>query len=59
MSESQSDRFFSMLEHAIVPVRDTKFAEVETLNLFIHLITTKYLCGTARAIAQTLLPLTS
>ena len=29
MSESQSDRFFSMLEHAIVPVRATKFAEVE------------------------------
>ena len=30
MSESQSDCFFSMLEHAIVPVRATKFAEVET-----------------------------
>ena len=29
MSESQSD-FFSMLEHAIVPVRATEFAEVET-----------------------------
>ena len=30
MSENQSDCFFSMLEHAIVPVRATKFAEVET-----------------------------
>ena len=30
MSDSQSDRFFSMLEHAIVPVRATEFAEVET-----------------------------
>ena len=30
MSENQSDCFFSMLEHAAVPVRATKFAEVET-----------------------------
>ena len=30
MSESQSDFFFSMLEHAIVPVRATEFDEVET-----------------------------
>ena len=30
MSEGQSDFFFSMLEHAIVPVRATEFAEVET-----------------------------
>ena len=30
MSESQSDFFFSMLEHAIAPVRATEFAEVET-----------------------------
>ena len=30
MSENQSDCFFSMLEHATVPVRATKFAEVET-----------------------------
>ena len=30
MSERQSDFFFSMLEHAIVPVRATEFAEVET-----------------------------
>ena len=30
MSESQSDCFFLMLEHAIVPVRATEFAEVET-----------------------------
>ena len=30
MSENQSDRFFSMLEHATVSVRATKFAEVET-----------------------------
>ena len=30
MSESQSDFFFSLLEHAIVPVRATEFAEVET-----------------------------
>ena len=30
MSENQSDCFFSMLEYAIVPVRATKFAEVET-----------------------------
>ena len=30
MSENQADCFFSMLEHAIVPVRATKFAEVET-----------------------------
>ena len=30
MSESQSDCFFSMLDHAIAPVRVTKFAEVET-----------------------------
>ena len=29
MSESQSDCFFSVLEHATVPVRATKFAEVE------------------------------
>ena len=30
MSENQSDCFFSMLEHATVPVRETKFAEMET-----------------------------
>ena len=30
MSESQSDFFFSMLEHAIIPVRATEFSEVET-----------------------------
>ena len=30
MSESQSGFFFPMLEHAIVPVRATEFAEVET-----------------------------
>ena len=30
ISENQSDCFFSMLEHATVPVRATKFAEVET-----------------------------
>ena len=30
MSENQSVCFFSMLELAIVPVRATKFAEVET-----------------------------
>ena len=30
MSENQSVCFFSMIEHAIVPVRATKFAEVET-----------------------------
>ena len=30
MSENQSDCFFSMLEHATVPVRATKFAEEET-----------------------------
>ena len=30
MSENQSNCFFSMLEHATVPVRATKFAEVET-----------------------------
>ena len=30
MSESQSDFVFSMLGHAIVPVRATEFAEVET-----------------------------
>ena len=30
MSDSQSDRFFSMLEHAIVPVRATELNEVET-----------------------------
>ena len=40
MSESQSDCFFSMLEHAIVPVHATKFAEVETglqaTNIFLR-----------------------
>ena len=30
VSENQLDCFFSMLEHATVPVRATKFAEVET-----------------------------
>ena len=30
MGKSQSDFFFSMLEHVIVPVRTTEFAEVET-----------------------------
>ena len=30
VSENQPDCFFSMLEHATVPVRATKFAEVET-----------------------------
>ena len=30
MSENQPDCFFSMLEHATVPVRATKFTEVET-----------------------------
>ena len=30
MSDRQSDRLFLMLEHAIVPVRATEFAEVET-----------------------------
>ena len=30
MNENQSNCFFSMLEHATVPVRATKFAEVET-----------------------------
>ena len=36
MSESQSDCFFSMLEHAIIPVRATKFAEVEIgLNILL------------------------
>ena len=30
MSDSELDRIFSMLEHAIVPVRATKFVEVET-----------------------------
>ena len=30
MSENQSDCFISMPEHATVPVRTTKFAEVET-----------------------------
>ena len=30
MSENQSDCFFSTLEHATVPVRATKLAEVET-----------------------------
>ena len=28
MSESQSDRFFSVLEHAIVPIRATEFGKV-------------------------------
>ena len=36
MSESQSDYFFSMLEHAIVPFRAPKFAEVET-GLYMHI----------------------
>ena len=30
MSDSQSDRFLSVLEHAIVPVRAIEFAEMET-----------------------------
>ena len=30
MRDSQSDRVFSMLEYAVVPVRATEFAEMET-----------------------------
>ena len=30
MNESQLDSYFLMLEHGIVPVRATKFADVET-----------------------------
>ena len=51
MSESQSDYFFSMLEHAIVPVRATKFAEVET-----SLKTTKHKPCVATAVTVFTLP---